>query len=407
MELFFEVTNQNMERMDVEDPVNSSQEYLKLSFDFKTDDWEDTTKFVFFRVHHINYSYPLTDDSILVPAVFLNSKHLDFGVYGVGGEDYRITTNSLRIKFRESQFWSLSDAPLSVTELIDKLFDEKADLTYVDIELADKVDKIDGKELSSNDFTDEYLNLIETHQENINDLSVTKVDKVTGKELSSNDFTDHYKNFLDGFDGDIEAFLEDHKEEIEALITSDVLAAKADKSYVDTELDKKADITYVDTELNKKSNTGHKHTKSDITDFNHNHTKEEITDFNHTHSKSDITDFAHDHDDRYYTENEIDNQLENKSDVGHTHTESDITDLQNYALSDNVYTKSEVDELIHNLQNNIKVNATNEVIQTDETTEIYAYTLKDGMPVINKKVHFYRITDDEPTDEEIITSNDE
>ena len=120
MELFFEVTNQKMERMDVEDPVNSSQEYLKLSFDFKTDDWEDTTKFVFFRVHHINYSYPLTDDSILVPAVFLNSKHLDFGVYGVGGEDYRITTNSLRIKFRESKFWSLSDAPLSVTELIDK-----------------------------------------------------------------------------------------------------------------------------------------------------------------------------------------------------------------------------------------------------------------------------------------------
>ena len=41
-------------------------------------------------------------------------------------------------------------------------------------ELADKVDKIDGKELSSNDFTDEYLNLIETHQENINDLSVNK-----------------------------------------------------------------------------------------------------------------------------------------------------------------------------------------------------------------------------------------
>ena len=156
MELFFEVNNQKMERMDVEDPVNSSQEYLKLSFDFKTDDWEDTTKFVFFRVHHINYSYPLTDDSILVPAVFLNSKHLDFGVYGVGGEDYRITTNSLRIKFRESKFWSLSDAPLSVTELIDKLFDEKADLTYVDIELADKVDKVDGKELSSNDFTDEY-----------------------------------------------------------------------------------------------------------------------------------------------------------------------------------------------------------------------------------------------------------
>lgn len=378
MELFFEVKNQKMERMDVEDPVNSSQEYLKLSFDFKTDDWEDTTKFVFFRVHHINYSYPLTDDSILVPAVFVNGKHLDFGVYGVGGEDYRITTNSLRIKFRESKFWSLSDAPLSVTELIEKLFEEKADLTYVDIELADKVDKVDGKELSSNDFTDEYLNLIETHQENINDLSVNKVDKVTGKELSSNDFTTHYKNFLDGFDGDIEAFLLEHKEEIEALITAEVLATKADLTYVDGELNKKANIiyvdselterdtqinlksdkSYVDTELNKKANTGHTHTKSDITDFTH------------------------------------------------AHTESDITDLQDYALNSNVYSKSEVDELIQNLQNNIKVNGTSGIIQLDEPVELYAYTKADGMPVINKKVHFYQITEEEPTEEEAITSND-
>lgn len=399
MELFFEVKNQKMERMDVEDPVNSSQEYLKLSFDFKTDDWEDTTKFVFFRVHHINYSYPLTDDSILVPAVFLNSKHLDFGVYGVGGEDYRITTNSLRIKFRESKFWSLSDAPLSVTELIDKLFDEKADLTYVDIELADKVDKVDGKELSSNDFTDEYLNLIETHQENINDLSVNKVDKVTGKELSSNDFTDHYKNFLDGFDGDIEAFLLEHKEEIEALITSEVLAAKADKSYVDSELSErdaeinlKSNKSYVDDELDKKAN---------ITYVN-SELNERDTQINLKSDKTYVDTELNKKSDKTY----VDNELNKKANTAHTHTESDITDLQDYALNSDVYSKSEVDELIHNLQNNIKVNGTYGIIQSDESVELYAYTKADGMPVINKKVHFYQITDDEPADEETITSNE-
>lgn len=399
MELFFEVKNQKMERMDVEDPVNSSQEYLKLSFDFKTDDWEDTTKFVFFRVHHINYSYPLTDDSILVPAVFLNSKHLDFGVYGVGGEDYRITTNSLRIKFRESKFWSLSDAPLSVTELIDKLFDEKADLTYVDIELADKVDKVDGKELSSNDFTDEYLNLIETHQENINDLSVNKVDKVTGKELSSNDFTDHYKNFLDGFDGDIEAFLLEHKEEIEALITSEVLAAKADKSYVDSELSErdaeinlKSNKSYVDDELDKKAN---------ITYVN-SELNERDTQINLKSDKTYVDTELNKKSDKTY----VDNELNKKANTAHTHTESDITDLQDYALNSDVYSKSEVDELIHNLQNNIKVNGTSGIIQSDESVELYAYTKADGMPVINKKVHFYQITDDEPADEETITSNE-
>ena len=164
---------------------------------------------------------------------------------------------------------------MSVTELIEKLFEEKADLVYVDTELADKVDKVDGKELSSNDFTDEYLNLIETHQENINDLSVNKVDKVDGKDLSSNDFTDYYKEFLDGFDGNIEAFLLEHKAEIEALITSDVLSLKADKSYVDSALESKvevsdfeefdenigmvledkADTVYVDTELAGKQDT--------------------------------------------------------------------------------------------------------------------------------------------------------
>ena len=399
MELFFEVTNQKMERMDVEDPVNSSQEYLKLSFDFKTDDWEDTTKFVFFRVHHINYSYPLTDDSILVPSIFVNGKHLDFGVYGVGGEDYRITTNSLRIKFRESKFWSLSDAPLSVTELIDKLFDEKADLTYVDIELADKVDKVDGKELSSNDFTDEYLNLIETHQENINDLSVNKVDKVTGKELSSNDFTDHYKNFLDGFDGDIEAFLLEHKEEIEALITSEVLAAKADKSYVDSELSErdaeinlKSDKSYVDGELDKKAN---------ITYVN-SELNERDTQINLKSDKTYVDTELNKKSDKTY----VDNELNKKANTAHTHTESDITDLQDYALNSDVYSKSEVDELIHNLQNNIKVNGTSGIIQLDESVELYAYTKADGMPVINKKVHFYQITDDEPADEETITSNE-
>lgn len=46
------------------------------------------------------------------------------------------------------------------------------------------------------------------------------------------------------------------------------------------------------------SATGHKHSKSEITDFPtsmtptaHTHTKSEITDFSHTHSKSEITDF--------------------------------------------------------------------------------------------------------------------
>ena len=243
------------------------------------------------------------------------------------------------------------------------------------------------------------MNLIETHQENINDLSVNKVDKVTGKELSSNDFTDHYKNFLDGFDGDIEAFLLEHKEEIEALITSEVLAAKADKSYVDSELSErdaeinlKSNKSYVDGELDKKAN---------ITYVN-SELNERDTQINLKSDKTYVDTELNKKSDKTY----VDNELNKKANTAHTHTESDITDLQDYALNSDVYSKSEVDELIHNLQNNIKVNGTSGIIQSDESVELYAYTKADGMPVINKKVHFYQITDDEPADEETITSNE-
>ena len=51
------------------------------------------------------------------------------------------------------------------------------------------------------------------------------------------------------------------------------------------------------------------------------------SDTGHTHTKSEITDFDHTHDDRYYTESEIDAKLSGKSDIGHTHTKSEITDF--------------------------------------------------------------------------------
>ena len=69
-------------------------------------------------------------------------------------------------------------------------------------------------------------------------------------------------------------------------------------------------------------------------------------------------------------------------------------ELNKKANSTEVYTKSDVDELIHNLQNNIKLNGTSGIIQTDESVELYAYCKADGMPCINKKVHFYEIMEE-------------
>lgn len=52
-----------------------------------------------------------------------------------------------------------------------------------------KVDKVTGKGLSTNDFTTQYKNSIDSMSSNISVLSSSKVDKITGKGLSTNDFT--------------------------------------------------------------------------------------------------------------------------------------------------------------------------------------------------------------------------
>lgn len=86
--------------------------------------------------------------------------------------------------------------------------------------IANKVDKEAGKVLSSNDYTDAektklsgiaanaQINVIETVEVNGTALTPSskavnidlsgKVDKVTGKGLSTNDFTDAYKTKIDG-----------------------------------------------------------------------------------------------------------------------------------------------------------------------------------------------------------------
>jgi len=86
--------------------------------------------------------------------------------------------------------------------------EEKAEVAKV----KDKVDKVSGKGLSTNDFTSAYKTKLDNLDANLNN----KVDKVTGKGLSKNDFTDDYKAKLDNLDANI----------------SETLAGKADKTEV-------------------------------------------------------------------------------------------------------------------------------------------------------------------------------
>ncbi len=83
-------------------------------------------------------------------------------------------------------------------------------------------------------------------------------------------------------------------------------------------------------------------------------------DKSHTHTKSDITNFDHTHDERYYTENEIDDKLETKSDSTHTH-------------DDRYYTETEVDNKLKAKVDNADftkhVDDTNVHITTEERTK--------------------------------------
>ncbi len=65
----------------------------------------------------------------------------------------------------------------------------------------DKVDKVTGKGLSANDFTSTYKAKLDNLDTNLNN----KVDKVSGKGLSTNDFTSAYKTKLDNLDANLSA----------------------------------------------------------------------------------------------------------------------------------------------------------------------------------------------------------
>ena len=118
------------------------------------------------------------------------------------------------------------------------------------------------------------------------------------------------------------------------------ISMKADKTYVDNQLLLKSDKTYVDSELNKKADKTSIPTKT--------------------------------------------SQLTN-----------DVPFLTQHQSLESYYTKSEVDELIDEMNNKIVVDATKDIIQTSENIDIKARVKENGFMVENKKVHFYKLEEDE------------
>ena len=382
MDLEFTINNQTLKRTDSNKPVDYSNEYLKCQFDFLSDDWEDLGKFAIFRTGDKNYRVAINDGECIVPFDALQVNQFALTVYGIDG-DTRITTNLVYIKLGKSGF---------VTE-----YDESS---YFNPDMTEELlDMVEQKVyISVFDETVAGIN------ESISELDTNKTVTITKQATADTGYFSTYvinqggtalspkinipKDYLLKSASLKQCTVKD--EPIEGLNVGDwyfdwVLntADETEESHLYLNANVLTDVYEGDNEtiiisdnvISVKPNVfafkSHTHSKSDITDFTHTHSKSDITDFNHTHTRSDITNF------------------------NHTHTESDITDLKDYALESDVYSKSEVDELIHELNNNIKLNGTNEIIQADESVELYAYCKADGMPVLNKKVHFFKIEEDE------------
>ena len=417
MDLEFTINNQTLKRTDTTHPVDLSNEYLKCSFDFLSDDWEDLGKFAIFRTGDKNYRVAINDDTCIVPFDALQYNQFALTVYGIDG-DTRITTNLVYIKLGKSGFVTEYDEssyfnPDMTEELLD-LVEQKVYISVFDETVNGINESIGGLESSKLDKTT-YNTDIPVIRSDITDLENSKVDNTTFNdtvesintsigELDTNKTvtitkqatadTGYFSTYVINQGGTAlspkinipkdyllkSASLKQctvKDEPIEGLNVGDwyfdwVLntADETEESHLYLNANVLTDVYEGDNEtiiitdnvISVKPNVfafkSHTHSKSDITDFTHTHSKSDITNFSHTHTKNDITDFAHNHDERYYTENEV-------------------------------------DELLHELNNNIKVNGTSGIIQLGETVELYAYTRADGMPVLNKKVHFFKIEEDE------------
>ena len=164
----------------------------------------------------------------------------------------------------------------------------------------------------------------------------------------------------------------------------------------------------------------HTHSKSDITDFTHTHMKSDITNFNHTHTEEDITDLkdyalSSDvptktsdlvNDSGFITQHQdisgkadksyVDTELDKKADITDVPTKtSDLTNdvpflTEHQSLSD-YYKKTEVNQLIKDLNNKMNVTSDKTIIQTGETSTITVQVKENGFPAINKTVNIYEM----------------
>lgn len=109
----YEIQNQLIRQVS-EKPylVNNSRNYLKLNFEFKSEDWKDLNKFIIFKITNgfdkktKNYIEVLGNEnssSIIVPSYAIKNNFLIFTVFGEN-LDYRITTKEVVVVMKKTGY---------------------------------------------------------------------------------------------------------------------------------------------------------------------------------------------------------------------------------------------------------------------------------------------------------------
>lgn len=129
--LHFVVNNQIIERTDTFVPVRNSRNYLYAEFEFQTDDWDDKSKTVLFRIGN-NEPIPILlgeTNTCLVPAEVLQDT--SFSVSIIAGN--LITANMIIVKLYESGYRT-EDIPEPSQTLYEQLMTafDKAKQTVID-----------------------------------------------------------------------------------------------------------------------------------------------------------------------------------------------------------------------------------------------------------------------------------
>lgn len=129
--LHFVVNNQIIERTDTFVPVRNSRNYLYAEFEFQTDDWDDKSKTVLFRIRN-NEPIPILlgeTNTCLVPAEVLQDT--SFSVSIIAGN--LITANMIIVKLYESGYRT-EDIPEPSQTLYEQLMTafDKAKQTVID-----------------------------------------------------------------------------------------------------------------------------------------------------------------------------------------------------------------------------------------------------------------------------------